>query len=52
MTPSHLLTPLLTLTASFAVNAQTWAEAGDAGPIPATAQVPGGVGPLLQIDGE
>ena len=47
---SFLLTPCLALTATFATNAQTWTEVG-AGDLPATAEVPAGIGALNQIDG-
>ena len=50
MIRSQLLTPCLALTATFAVNAQTWIEV-NAGQLPATAEVPLGVGALTQIDG-
>jgi len=49
---SALVAALLALV-TFAplAHAQIWAESGDAGPLPATAQSTVGAGPLLEIDG-
>ena len=51
MTRTSLLVPCLALGTALSTNAQTWVEAGEAGNLPATAQVPAGAGALTQIDG-
>lgn len=50
MNGSMLLAPCLLLGTAMSLPAQ-WAEAGDAGPLPRTAQIPVGVGPLSTIAG-
>ena len=51
MIRTSLLAPCIALGTALSINAQTWVETGEAGNLPATAQVPAGVGPLTQIDG-
>ena len=51
MIRSALLVPCLAIGTALSIHAQTWVETGEAGDLPATAQVPAGVGPLTQIDG-
>jgi hypothetical protein len=47
---THLLLVSCILTGA-ALTAQTWTETGEAGNLPATAQIPAGAGALAQIDG-
>ena len=51
MIRTSLLAPCIALGTTLSINAQTWVETGEAGNLPATAQVPAGAGSLTQIDG-
>lgn len=51
MIRTSLLAPCIALGTALSLNAQTWVETGEAGNLPATAQVPAGAGPLTQING-
>ena len=48
---SRTLLPTLLLATAMALPAQGWAEVGDAGNLPARAQIPDGSGPLAMIQG-